>query len=115
MTAHPTGTGTGTGTDVRALVEGLWQRFQPLASRRVAALEAWVAAADGGPGRVSGDLSATSLRDAAAAAAHDLAGSLGSYGRPEGSRLAEACEASVDSPGPGLRDLVVRLRAEVGP
>lgn len=93
------------------LVEQLWQRFQSLASQRVRVLEAYAALRR--QGRDDAD-----LREQAVAAAHSLQGGLGSYRRPAGSRLAEACTAALHTEGGSAAELVLltaELRAVVGP
>lgn len=89
----------------RRLVEQLWERLRPLAEERVVTIGHYAALR----GRGSDDETA---RQAAMDAAHALSGSLGSYGRPEGSALAEEVEALVGLPGADperLQDLAERL------
>ncbi len=107
---------TGTTADSRALVAEMWRTFQPLASRRVGVLEAYVRAlasrsADEGLPDDDG-------RDAAARAAHALLGGLGSFGHPEGSRCAAAIVDLLREPVGDVQQLsrtVAELRAVVGP
>lgn len=107
---------TGTTADDLDLVAQLWRKFQPLASRRVAVLEAYVRALTSGSadeGVPDGD-----GRDAAARAAHALQGGLGSYGHPEGSRCAAAIVDLLREPDDDVEQLcrtVAELRAVVGP
>lgn len=86
-------------------VAALWERFRPLVRSRIQTLERFVE----GDGRLG--------VEEAARAAHNLAGSLGSYGRHDGSRIARRIEQALraDTPPPKeeLRDEVARLRAEV--
>jgi HPt (histidine-containing phosphotransfer) domain-containing protein len=86
-----------------AIVARLWQRFHPLVVQRVALLQAHL---DGDP---------TASQEEALRVAHDLAGSLGSYGRPEGSELARAIEQALreGAPGAHVAALLGRLREVV--
>ena len=86
-------------------VAALWERFRPLVRSRIETLERFV----------EGD---TRLgAEDAARAAHNLAGSLGSYGRHDGSRIARRIEhalRSQDAPDTDwLRAEVCRLRETV--
>lgn len=106
MTSAPAGDGAA------ALVEELWRRFQPLASRRVAVLEDYAAAM--GAGQPADE----AHREAASRAAHDLEGSLGSYARPAGSAFAAEYAEMLHSAAPDpsrLAELAAALRAVVGP
>ncbi len=76
-------------TDLDAVLAQMWAGFVPLARSRVEALEVWLEACHAG-------LDDVELRGAAAAAAHKLAGALGSYGRP-GSDDASALEVLLRS------------------
>jgi len=82
----------------------LWERFQPLVAQRLGLLEAFL---NGDP-RVP--------REEAQRAAHNLAGSLGSYGRPEGSELAQRINLALSrglaggTAGSDLQHLIRRLR-----
>ncbi len=102
---------TGPGAWAQAeLVEELWQRFQPLASQRVRALEEYAGAC--AEGRATAAERAT-----AAKAAHDLEGGLGSYGRPEGSRWAAAFLVALPEAGSDprrLAEVAAQLRSLVG-
>lgn len=107
MTAEPAPLG------VAALVEQMWSRFQPLAAARVNALESHAMAVGEG-----GDAAEQLLRPAAVSAAHNLEGSLGSYARPEGSRLAAVYGAALREAQPDPAVLLTvskQLRALVGP
>ena len=86
----------------RALIERLWATFQPLAVERVATVAAYVTTGACPPRDAdtsAPDRTGTSPWAQARQAAHDLAGSLGSYGRPEGSALAARLEALLDGHG----------------
>jgi HPt (histidine-containing phosphotransfer) domain-containing protein len=85
------------------IVARLWQQFHPLVVQRVELLQAHVAGDPAAP------------REEALRVAHDLAGSLGSYGRPEGSELARAIEAALrdGAPAATVAGQVTRLRAVV--
>lgn len=97
--------------DARGLVEQMWQRFQPLAQERVADIQRYAdVRADGSESDES--------REAASRAAHALAGSLGSYGRPTGSVLADEVESLIATPGADpvrLGELTERLAEVVAP
>jgi HPt (histidine-containing phosphotransfer) domain-containing protein len=86
-------------------VARLWERFRPLVSARIGTIEAYLEGQDG-----------VGLEDAARAA-HNLAGALGSYGRPDGSRVARRIEHALRAPDPAppeqLREDVATLRAAV--
>jgi HPt (histidine-containing phosphotransfer) domain-containing protein len=69
----------------------LWERFRGTTAERVDALEAGIRA-------LRADRSAP--RAEAVSAAHKLAGSLGTFGFPEASRLARECESLLGSPAP---------------
>ncbi len=88
-----------------ATVAALWEQFRPLVDSRVRLIEDHLL---GG-----GEADLTEV----ARAAHNLAGALGSYGRPEGSELARRIErALLAGEAASLaqaRDDVVRLRAVV--
>ncbi|QZY29578.1 Hpt domain-containing protein [Nocardioides coralli] len=86
-----------------AIIAALWQRFRHRATDHLAVLESW---ADG-----------HGADDEALTAAHKLAGSLGSYGRPEGSQIALELEqhirAGTATPGPEVGEMLVRLRSSL--
>ncbi|MGN6332247.1 MAG: Hpt domain-containing protein [Motilibacteraceae bacterium] len=96
---------SGEAADVAAITAALWERFRPLVAERVGLLRAW-AAGEGG-----------TTREEAARAAHNLAGSLGSYGRAEGSAVARRVDVLLASPAPDdeLRPAVRELVAELRP
>jgi HPt (histidine-containing phosphotransfer) domain-containing protein len=91
------------------IIASLWARFRDRAFEQVVTLERW-ASGGGEP-------------EAAQAAAHRLAGSLGSYGRPDGSLAAAEIEtrmrahAAGEAPDPRHLDdlpaLLTRLRDAV--
>ena len=89
-------------------IRQLWEKFRPLVEAQLQRLE------DAGLELLEGRLSPETA-DAARRNAHQLAGSLGTYGYPRGSELAARLEALLaDIPGPDeareYSDLVVRLR-----
>jgi HPt (histidine-containing phosphotransfer) domain-containing protein len=94
-------------------MDGLWERFLPDIRERVAVLEAAAKAVD------ERKLSAKQ-REAAQAAAHKLAGVLGTFGLTRGTVLARELEltyARESSPGPDagakLAEIAAELRAMV--
>jgi HPt (histidine-containing phosphotransfer) domain-containing protein len=101
-------------SDPSALAEAmnrLWAQFLPQIEERVATLEIAAAAAD--EGSLTPD-----LREQAHAAAHKLAGTLGTFGLQDGTELAREAEAlyAVDSPAATsasarLVQLAAQLRA----
>ena len=91
-----------------AALDRLWTKFLPEIEQRVALLETAVEALS------SGSLSPEQSQGAHAAA-HKLAGSLGTFGLQRGTELARQCEVALaqDLPADGLADLarwVVELR-----
>lgn len=72
-------------SDLEAAIAAIWDRSKPIMRDRVAHLDAGAAALRDGP------LDAA-MREEATRAAHQLAGSLGSFGMPEGSDVARALE-----------------------
>ncbi len=70
---------------VAAAIDALWAKFRPQMEERLAVLEAANRALE------AGELSAAE-RDAAHAAAHKLAGALGSFGLTRGTELAREAE-----------------------
>ena len=96
-----------------AAVTALWLRFRPVILERLDQLDAAAVAA------VDGSLK-TAERSKARRTAHGLAGSLGTYGFPEGSRIAaqievllEGKEALAEADRLRFCDLVVLLRTEL--
>lgn len=95
--------------ELNAALETLWKRFLPETLARVAVLEAAAAACS------AGTAGAEQARDAQAAA-HKLAGSLGTFNLARGSILARELEVlySVDDqPGPELGPRLTSLAAEL--
>lgn len=82
----------------------LWERFRPLVQERLDLLQAYV----------NGDPEV--IREDAARAAHNLAGSLGSYGRTEGSHVARRIDQAFltgDDDPAVLAPLVAELHSVV--
>lgn len=113
--ALPTGTSTEAEAtnEARAAAIALWEQFRPSILERMTSLDQAVAALKAGH-------LPNELRQAAAVDAHKLAGSLGMFGFPEGSRLGQAIEhwfqtsptsAAVDQ----LEPLVAALHQELQP
>ncbi len=86
-------------------MDGLWVRFLPEIKERVAVLEAAAQAA--GEGTLTGK-----QREAAQAAAHKLAGVLGTFGLTRGTVLARELELTFGRESSPRRDAGVKL-AEV--
>ncbi len=91
----------------------VWERFRPTILERVATLER--AASELANGSLGAELKAAAMRQA-----HDLAGTVGSFGYAEGSRTAHEVEVMLRDPadpGPGsakrLEQLVAALRRDV--
>ena len=80
--------------ETELLIATLWRAFRPLVDARVQLIESYLdqRGAPGAP--ASTPLEAETLAQAQAAA-HNLAGALGSYGRPEGSTLAAQIERAL--------------------
>lgn len=93
--------------DLDAVLAQMWAGFAPLARSRVDAVERWLRACESGNDDAD-------LRAAAAVAAHQLAGALGSYGRP-GSDDASAIEVLLRGPvhPDDVRPHVTALRSSV--
>jgi len=90
-------------------IDGLWERFLPEIRERVTVLEAATKA-------VAGRKLAGKQRDAAQAAAHKLAGVLGSFGLTRGTVLARELEltfARESSPGPDASAKLSAIAAEL--
>ncbi|WP_041291997.1 Hpt domain-containing protein [Kineococcus radiotolerans] len=89
---------------MRALTADLWEQLRPLVRARLEQLDEWVATGQQLDGRAE-----------AVRTAHNLSGSLGSYGRHEGSLAARALEhALLADESPGLVvDLVAALHRAV--
>jgi HPt (histidine-containing phosphotransfer) domain-containing protein len=93
------------------MLRSIWQRNLPLLRQRVDQL-LHAAHAD-----AQGTLTAPQ-REEAIGVAHKLAGSLGIFGFPEGTRLARAIELRLESPvtsaAPALTQLATALRDDLG-
>lgn len=97
-------------TTMLVKIAAVWQRFQGQVSQQVSVLEAAIEALS--QGRVD-----TELLAAAEQEAHSLAGSLGTFGLPEGSRLAAYIETALRKNAidakPDLHQWVRLLRQEI--
>jgi HPt (histidine-containing phosphotransfer) domain-containing protein len=84
----------------------IWERSKPIVTERLTTLEAAAATPGDAEARAQG------LR-----AAHQLAGSLGTFGLHEGSDVARAIEHELEGPAEAARlgELSARLRALLGP
>jgi hypothetical protein len=94
-----------------ALLNALWQRNRPLVEDRLARLDLAAQAATAG-------LLGEEQREEAAGTAHKLAGSLGMYGFPHGTKLARQIELLLDYPTPvgaELRGHIAELRQTIFP
>jgi HPt (histidine-containing phosphotransfer) domain-containing protein len=91
-----------TAAQVQARIDAVWQRNRPLILDRVSHLLRAAAAAR------LGQLT-PALADAASETAHKLAGSLGMFGFPEGTRLARAFEQSLTESTPPDAPTLLRL------
>jgi len=97
-----------------AALAGIWQRFQPRINQQVVVLEQAAAA-------LAQQELRQELRSSATTEAHTLAGSLGTFGFPQGSQLARKIERLLQSQSLGrseamrLRDLVEALRQTIEP
>jgi HPt (histidine-containing phosphotransfer) domain-containing protein len=93
-------------------LDHLWQRFLPEIRERVAILESAASAA------AQGNLN-EELRETARAAAHKLAGVLGTFGLPRGTDLARELEVAfgpdlpVSASAPNLAPIAKELRESV--
>jgi HPt (histidine-containing phosphotransfer) domain-containing protein len=97
----------------RAAVSALWERFSEKIFARVAML-------DGACQALQKDCMSEELRQEAKMAAHNLAGSLGTFGYADGSKLAGEMESILDEGGSWdqaqtdrLSELVGNLRKEL--
>ena len=89
------------------MIAALWQRSQPQVLQRLALLD-----------QAATEPLTPSLQQEAAATAHKLAGSLGMFGFPEGTRIARELEQllEADSPNPiQLKSLTTALRQTLFP
>ncbi|MGA3132567.1 MAG: Hpt domain-containing protein [Terracidiphilus sp.] len=96
-------------TALSQAIDGLWERFLPEISERVAVLEAAVTVAT--THKLSGK-----QREAAQAAAHKLAGVLGTFGLTRGTVLARELEltfARESSPGFAAASKLAETAAEL--
>ena len=97
-------------TDLEAALVRIWDRSKPLTRERLARIEAAVDALE------RGRCTDPAVEDAQHAA-HQLAGSLGTFGLHDGTLLARQIEAELkESKDPGsVGDLARRLRALLEP
>jgi HPt (histidine-containing phosphotransfer) domain-containing protein len=100
---------------IKALLARLWEQKKDVTLSRIAVVEQASSALASG-------LLTPELRAHAAGEAHKLAGSLGTFGFPEGSRLARAVEALLTADadldrddGARLAQLLLQLRTELQP
>ncbi len=99
------------GEQVQAALAAVWERERPVLLERVAAVERAAAASAGGaPG---GPAPGAETIEAGRAAAHKLAGVLGTFGLGRGTELARELEARLGEADPGLPGLAAELRAVV--
>jgi HPt (histidine-containing phosphotransfer) domain-containing protein len=101
--------GSRTDAALSQAMDGLWMRFLPEIKARVTVLEA--AAKAVGEGKLTGK-----QREAAQAAAHKLAGVLGTFGLTRGTVLARELEltfARESSPGSGAGAKLAEIAAEL--
>ncbi len=101
--------GTREGAALSQAIDGLWERFLPEIGERVTVLEAAANAV------AAGKLSAKQ-REAAQAAAHKLAGVLGTFGLTRGTVLARELELTLareSSPGPEAGANLAKIAAEL--
>ncbi len=89
-----------------ALLKSLWERNLPMLRDRLAQLDRAATLA------LDNHLT-PSLRSDAAMTAHKLAGSLGTFGYPEGTRIARALEQLLDAPEPPHPPHLARLTREL--
>ena len=97
-------------SDLDDALAAIWLRSRPVVEERLATIEATARAA--GPGGPDDESRRAGIR-----AAHQLAGSLGTFGLAEGSDLARAIEQELEGPADGarLRELSARLRELLAP
>lgn len=92
----------------QALIAELWARFAPVIEERLTAIESLVSTVESGQSP-----SADQITEARYAS-HNLAGSLGSYGKPVGSDVAREIQHLIDAHtfrAERLRPLLENLRA----
>ena len=95
--------------DLAAAMDKLWSRFLPETRDRVTALE--IAAAAFAAGKMTGE-----QREAAHAAAHKLAGTLGTFGLTRGTVLARELElmyARDGGPEPAVGEKLISIAGEL--
>lgn len=92
--------------DTSAIIAALWERFRPTVAERLATIDAGVEALR------SGAATADPRVREAHRAAHNLAGALGSYERPQGSVVARELMAVLDSARPDA-ETAAALAAQV--
>ncbi|WNM24685.1 Hpt domain-containing protein [Demequina capsici] len=92
--------------DPSAIIAELWERFRPTIAARLEAIDAGLVAIRQGAG--AGDARVTDAHRAA----HNLAGALGSYERPEGSVVARRLMAALEQARPDA-EAVAALLAEL--
>ena len=97
-------------SDLDAALAAIWERSRPLIRERLEAVERATAAL------ATGTID-DATRDDGLRAAHQLAGSLGTFGLGEGSELAREIEHALEGGGPDPRpaELSTRLRALLEP
>ena len=95
-------------SDLEAKLAAIWERSRPTIRERLEAVERAAAAQD------AGTLD-EGTREDGLRAAHQLAGSLGTFGLGEGSDLARRLEDRLDAGGPGATALSARLRELLAP
>lgn len=95
-------------SDLEAAIAAIWDRSKPIMRERVAHVDGAAAALRAGP-------LDPAVREEATRAAHQLAGSLGSFGMLEGSDAARALEQLLrpDRPPEPTADAVDALLAEL--
>ncbi len=100
-----------TADTTRSAIAAIWRRNLPQTLDRLTLLDQTATAA------LTQDLTST-LAAEARDTAHKLAGSLGTFGYPEGTRLARDLEQLLDNPIPNatrIREVTVALRASIFP
>jgi len=102
---------SGADEDERAAIAALWDGARERIAQRMAAIDAAVAA-------LGGEALDEPSRTTASGEAHKLAGSLGTFGVPEGSRAARDLEYLLDAEptaadAPRAGELAAELRAAV--
>jgi HPt (histidine-containing phosphotransfer) domain-containing protein len=85
--------------EARDFVEQLWVKFAPVIAERLSAIETLLDVLESGQKASPDEISNARY------AAHNLAGALGSYGRPEGSTVAREIQFLLDSGAPSIGKL----------